>query len=152
MASEKLKAWEQQKGESQKAYAAFSIYLELEHRSISKVAEKLSVSVTNVRKWSGKNNWLERAAAYDSSIVEATRKDKIKLIKKAIERKLLISDKLFDKAMAALEQIGINRFSVRGITEALGLSNAVLNEAVEMTATTEEEGTIDTIIIQRRGD
>ena len=152
MANEKIKAWEQQKGESQKAYAAFSVYLELENRSISKVAEKLSVSIPNIRKWSGKNNWLARAAAYDSSIVEAKRKAIIKQAEKDAIRKNEVSDLLYEKAKPALAQLSLHRISAHGIVEMLTLSNALRDESRELQLANEEDENIDTIVIQRRGD
>lgn len=153
MASDKVKVWERQKGETDKAYAAFKIYLEIEDRSITKVAERLSVSVQNVRKWSGKNNWLDRAAAYDSSVVEATRKLKIASIKDAIRRKLDLADRLEEKALLALKEISLNRISGRTIVEMLTLANQLRNEAREIEMLFDEiKNDAPTIVIERRGD
>ena len=123
--------WERQSGETEKAYSAFKIFLEMEDRSISKVAKYLSVSVQNVRKWSSKYNWFERAAAYDSSIVESTRQLKIAAIKESLRRKVGIADKLEQKALKALEEISISRISGRTIVEMLTLANQLRNEVYE---------------------
>lgn len=151
MASE-IKIWERQKGETDKAYSAFKVYLEMKDRSIKKVAEKLSVSVPNVRKWASKFDWDERIAAYDSSIVEATRKSKIKAIKNSIERKNNVAGKLEDKALSALEQISLSRISARGIVEMLTLANMLRNEAQDAELSTDENEDIPTIIIKRAGE
>ena len=126
-----LKIWERQPGETEKAYSAFKIFLEMEDRSISKVAKYLSVSVQNVRKWSSKYNWFERAASYDSSVVESTRQLKIAAIKESLRRKVGIADKLEQKALKALEEISINRISGRTIVEMLTLANQLRNEVYE---------------------
>lgn len=146
--SNEIKIWEQQKGETNKAYYAFKTYLELEERSIPKVAEKLSVSTQNIKKWSSKNNWSERAAAYDSSVVEETRKAKIKLIKDDIKRKLLLADKLEEKALNALTQINLARISGRTIVEMLTLANQLRNEVRELETIFESQDDVPRIIIK----
>ena len=128
----KLKIWERQPDETEKAYSAFKIFLEMEDRSISKVAKYLSVSVQNVRKWSSKYDWFERAASYDSSIVEVTRKLKISAIKETIRRKTAIAGKLEEKALKALDEIKLNRISGRTIVEMLTLANQLRDEAMEV--------------------
>lgn len=152
MPSDKIKIWERQKGETSKAYSAFKVYLEMEDRGIQKVAERLSVSPQNIRKWSGKNNWEERAAAYDSSIVEAMRKSKIAAIKDTIRHKLDLADKLEKKALLALEQINLNRISGRTIVEMLTLANQLRNEAREIELLLEGlDNDAPVIVIERRG-
>ena len=57
--------FEQQERESNKAFAAFKIYLELgPERSLSAVAEKLGKSKTLIERWSGKFDWPARVQAY----------------------------------------------------------------------------------------
>jgi hypothetical protein len=57
--------FEQQERESNKAFAAFKIYLELgPERSLSAVAEKLGKSKTLIERWSGKYDWPARVQAY----------------------------------------------------------------------------------------
>lgn len=146
-----VKIWERQKNETDKAYSAFEIYLETESRSIKKVAEKLSVSAPNVRKWASKFDWTERAAAYDSSIVEETRSAKVTAIKNSIDRKNSIAGKLEDKALTALEQISLSRISARSIVEMLTLANTLRNE-VQDTELSADEGDVPTIVIKRAGD
>lgn len=148
-----LKIWERQPGETEKAYSAFKIFLEMEDRSILKVAKWLSVTVQNIRKWANKYNWLERAAAYDSSIVERTRQLKIEAIKESLQRKIGIADKLEQKALKALEEISLSRISGRTIVEMLTLANQLRNEVYE-TELKLDESNDDTpvIVIKRYGD
>ena len=149
--SSEIKIWERQKDETEKAYSAFKIYLEMEDRSIKNVAEMLRVSEQNVRRWTNKYNWSERAAAYDSSIVESTRKAKVKLIESAIKRKNNIAGKLEQKALQALENISLAKISARSIVEMLTLANVLRNEAQEIEMATEENDDVPQIIIKRAG-
>lgn len=58
--------------ETDKAWRAFSIYLDLgSDRGLSVVAKRLSVSIQLISKWAKKYNWSHRAAAYDNDIRNA---------------------------------------------------------------------------------
>ena len=58
-------AFEQQPKESDKAFAAFSLYLSQgSERSLAKVAKKLSRSKVLMEKWSSKFDWGARVVAY----------------------------------------------------------------------------------------
>jgi hypothetical protein len=58
-------AFEQQPKESDKAFAAFSLYLSLgSERSIDEVARKLNKSRTIIGRWSGRWQWVDRVAAH----------------------------------------------------------------------------------------
>jgi len=66
-------AFEQQPRESNKAFAAFSLYLSMgSERGLRELARKLDKSLTVVGKWSSKFDWPARVAAYGAhlSIVE----------------------------------------------------------------------------------
>ena len=76
MKNENLKAWERLSNESDAAFSAFKIYIELDERSYPKVSEKLSKSLTLIKRWAKKYYWKDRAAAYDNSLLEEERKEK----------------------------------------------------------------------------
>ncbi len=60
-------AFEQQPRESDKAFAAFSMYLSMgPERSLAKTATKLGRSKVLMEKWSSKFEWPARVAAYNS--------------------------------------------------------------------------------------
>ena len=62
-------AFEQQPRESNKAFAAFSLYLSLgAERSTAAVAAKLAKSEQLVRRWSAKFGWTGRVAAYGTHL------------------------------------------------------------------------------------
>src|SRR5262249_46968089 len=58
-------AFEQQPKESEKAFAAFSLYLSMgAERSLAKVGRKLGKSKVMMERWSRRFEWLERVDAY----------------------------------------------------------------------------------------
>lgn len=62
-----LRSWDRQPGETSKAYEAFVIYRDAgPARSVRFVSEQLSKSQTVIKRWSSGNNWVERAAEWDS--------------------------------------------------------------------------------------
>lgn len=71
---ETRKSWHRLPEETPKAFAAFSMYLQMppygeagDRRSIANVAARLGLSSTSgVELWSAKYNWIERTASYDS--------------------------------------------------------------------------------------
>lgn len=124
------KPWDRQKGESSKAYPAFVIYLQMENRSIQKVADLLSKNRQQLDKWANEFNWRERAAAYDSSIVEATRQDKISKLKEFNERKIRLASLMLDKSEEILNTISIKRGSFRAAVELGTAGNQMMTEAL----------------------
>jgi hypothetical protein len=67
-------AFEQQPKESEKAFAAFSLYLSMgPERSLVKLAAKLSRSKTVMGKWCGRFDWQARVAAYSEHMALVAR-------------------------------------------------------------------------------
>lgn len=59
--------WEMQPGETSKAFAAFCAYRDMgPERSLPKVCQMSARSLPNVKRWSERHRWVERAAAYDA--------------------------------------------------------------------------------------
>lgn len=82
-------AWDRQKDESSKAYAAFCVYRDLgPDRSLEKVRQNLDKPRS--RKWLGewcaKYNWVERTKAYDDYLEKKKREEKEKAILDMAER------------------------------------------------------------------
>ena len=66
--------FEQQPRESAKAFAAFSLYLNLgPERSTAAVASKLAKSEQLIRRWSAKFGWTDRVAAYAAHLAVVER-------------------------------------------------------------------------------
>ena len=62
-----LETWKRQSGESAKAYEAARIYFEMgAERSLEAVAQKCIKSISLLRRWSSRLNWVERAKDYDA--------------------------------------------------------------------------------------
>ncbi|MBI1178472.1 hypothetical protein GC207_13640 [bacterium] len=67
-------AFEQQPKESDKAFAAFSLYLSMgPQRSTAEVASKLAKSEQLIRRWSARWCWLDRVAAYATHMAAVER-------------------------------------------------------------------------------
>ncbi len=63
------KPWEQQQGESAKAFEAFKVYLDMgSERSLREVAGKLNKSLTLIGRWSSTHGWVDRVAEYDADL------------------------------------------------------------------------------------
>jgi hypothetical protein len=63
--NESLKPWEQQEGESEKAFEAFEMYLQMgPERSLAKAAQLLGKSTTLLEEWSRKHFWQSRVRAH----------------------------------------------------------------------------------------
>jgi len=67
MAHIKQYAWQQQPGESPKAFQAFVVYriFEPEERSLQRVGSELGKSRGLIERWSSRWGWVERAAEWD---------------------------------------------------------------------------------------
>jgi hypothetical protein len=66
--------FEQQPRESNKAFAAFSLYLSLgPERSLDVVRKKLGKSARLIQRWSGKFDWTERVAAHGTHLAVVER-------------------------------------------------------------------------------
>jgi hypothetical protein len=57
--------WEQQKGESKKAFDAFVVYRDQEKRSYAEVGRAVGKSKTQMDRWGSRWHWVVRVAAYD---------------------------------------------------------------------------------------
>jgi hypothetical protein len=108
-----LKVWDRQPGESSRSWSGFVVYRDLPsgERTIQIVAETIQKTPSLVRRWSAENNWVSRAAEYDSyvdretvqkALIEAERKKFEMLARhtntvvhvqnRAVERFLAITD------------------------------------------------------------
>lgn len=96
-----LDPWDRQPGETSKAYEAFSIYRDMgAQRTVRSVAEHLNKSGTLIAGWSGKHDWVARAAAFDSIPGKAVAKAYQEMAADIAAQHRRLSDKL----MARLEE------------------------------------------------
>lgn len=62
-----MNIWEKQKGEGAKAFQAFTLFRDdTEGRSYPAVARALSKSLTIIKRWGARWNWVSRAEAFDA--------------------------------------------------------------------------------------
>ncbi len=104
--------WEQQPGESAKAFEAFAAYRDMgTSRSTAKVAQKLSKSKTLIDRWSGTWNWVERVRAYDRELDKQAHARAVQDVRQMTDRHIRIAMQLQRKALEALDQLDINKLS-----------------------------------------
>lgn len=99
-------SWEQQPGESAKAFEAFATYRDMgAKRSLRKLTQQLHKNLTTVRDWSVKWNWQERVRAYDRELDRQVREQAIRSVRQMTDRHIRIAMQLQAKAVQALENI-----------------------------------------------
>lgn len=65
--------WDRRPGETSPAWAAFVVYRDMgAERSTARVAQELGKSKTLADRWSGANEWVARAAAWDAHLDAAS--------------------------------------------------------------------------------
>lgn len=102
--------WERLENEGTKPYEAFAIYRDMgRERGIRKVAAELGKSETLISRWSGKFDWVKRAAAWDDEqdriAREIAQKEQAEEIRKMRKRHSELAKKMMDKAEEALAAI-----------------------------------------------
>lgn len=104
--------WEQQPGESAKAFEAFAVYRDMGvERSVRKVTQRLNKSLTLIGKWSSRYNWPERARAYDRDLDRQAHAQAVRDVRSMTNRHIRIAMQLQAKALEALEQLDVTTLS-----------------------------------------
>ena len=104
--------WEQQPGESAKAFEAFAIYRDMGvERYVRKVTQRLNKSLTLIGKWSSRYNWPERARAYDRDLDRQAHAQAVREVRSMTNRHIRIAMQLQAKALEALEQLSVATLS-----------------------------------------
>ena len=112
------KPWERQKGESEKAYEAFSVYRDMgEKRTLTAVAGQLRKSGSLIRRWKGRWDWSERVRAYDNDLEKEARAKAIKDRKDMTSRHIGIAMQLQKKALEALQGLSVQDMTAKDIKE-----------------------------------
>ena len=88
--------WERQLRESDEAYEAFQIYLSLgAERSIRTVAQRCTKNESLIKRWSSRDNWVERVRAYDNWLFAEENKAQLKVVRQRAINKGKLSDHAF---------------------------------------------------------
>lgn len=128
------KAWERQKGESEKAFEAFKLYRDMgEERTISAVVKMLGKSRNLIDRWGKRWNWKERVRAYDNELEKQAKEKAVKDYKNMTERHIKIAIQLQDKALKALKNLKTEEMAAKDIREFIKMATDLerLNRTVE---------------------
>ena len=98
--------WERQSGESYAAFEAFQTYLTA--RSYPKVAEKLSKSVTLMKRWAKRHNWRERADAWDNEVSRRAMEQASADYAAMIERQINIGRMMQSRGANSIQQMNLS--------------------------------------------
>lgn len=142
------KLWERLNGESEQAYSAFKIFLQMESRTISAVGKKCGKSRNLIDRWASKYFWRERADAWDKSILEEERKARIKNRAKAVTRQENLGKLLQQKAAEILQNANTKKGSFYAATQMIEIGCKLINESYEFEKADSDDSTI-TINITR---
>lgn len=111
------KIWLRREDESTKAFSAFKTYLETEDRTLKKVAEKCSKSITLMQRWSSAYEWRKRATAYDNAKFTEKYKGYLKRFDKFLENQFSTNEKLQARLMKTLTSKDMDKASWRSILD-----------------------------------
>lgn len=136
--------WEQQEGEGSRAFAAFTVYLEMGgDRSLRAVGQKCTKSIPLIKRWSAAHRWVDRAAAYDAELQRQAYAAANKKVKLMLDRHIRISLELQAIALEALAIIDPKDIDPKTLLSMLMTSTKMEREAreelVRLTAPKEDD-------------
>ena len=135
------KPWSRQKGETEKAFEAFSIYRDMgEARTFTAVSEKLQKSYTLIRRWKEKWLWEERVLAYDNTLEDEGMKQAKKEYRAMLARHTNLAMGLQQKAVIALNDLDPKDMTVRDIKDCIKMATDLEVQARGMNLGNEETG------------
>lgn len=135
--------WEQQEDESIKAFEAFSLYRDMEKRSIDKVAKALSKSNQLISRWSRVHEWTKRVTAWNLEQDRIVRERQIEDIKKMRKRHADLATAMLIKATQALQRIPIDEVKAADVSRMVDIAAKL--ERIS-------RGDSETIIEERQGE
>ncbi len=136
--------WERQPNETEKAYAAFSVYRDMaDKRTIQAVCDEIGKSYQAVYRWVSKYEWKDRVRLYDNWLEHEARKDVITQKKKMIAQQLKISRAIQAKALKAFSKADESKMTFKDMKELLKLGTEleqnIIDRSAEMYAEKDEE-------------
>lgn len=106
MEPDEIRPWDRQPGETSKAYEAFVIYRDMgSQRTVRGVAEHLTKSEQLIKGWSGKNDWVARAAAWDSMPGRAVQEAYEEMAARVAQQHERVATKLMARLESHLDQL-----------------------------------------------
>jgi hypothetical protein len=132
--------WKRMPGESTKAYAAFCTYRDKgPERSISKAHELMTGERANIGRWelwSGRFDWVRRAAAYDDHLDGIARRAMEAKRARIAERQASLAEAMLARLACRLESLDLEQLSpsdcARWLDVATKVQRLVLGEPTEI--------------------
>lgn len=124
--------WEQQTGESARAYEAFRTYRDLEPsaRSIRRVAQELGKSATLVGRWSSTCRWVERAEAWDREQDRLWQADLRARRRTIVDRHLRVAQAAQGKIVQRLVGLDAEKLTVVELIRLLEVASRIERDAL----------------------
>ena len=105
--------WERQKGETHKAFEAFTVYRTTgRRRSIKNAAQALKKQASLLGRWSSKWNWVERAAEWDAYYEAEQEDEEAEELEKAHIRHRIMARQGLDKIFLRLQSMNPDQIPV----------------------------------------
>lgn len=116
MARKGKQPWERRPEESEKNYEAFWCYVSIgTGRTFQEVAKRLSKSRVIIERWARANDWRNRAAAWDASIIEEAHEKAVKDYAAMIERHIKLGQLLQKNAVDGLKDRDLKKASFHSL-------------------------------------
>jgi len=145
-----VNAWDRLSSESAKAYAAFSLYLEMDTaRSLVAVSRKCGKHKSLLERWSVRHRWQERARDYDVALAQTDFENAISARREMKFRHRQVARLLIEKAAAAAKRLNPAKLGASAVGRifdaATRAERAALGEGEEQYASV-------SIVVQRASD
>lgn len=132
--------WERKHGETEKAFEAFLIYKNLgPGRTQIDVAQKLSKSVSLIRRWASEWEWKNRVIAWDSDVEQKAKEEAQKELKAMILRHIKIGMKIQEKGLKGLDHLDPKRMGAISVREFLDFGTKLEREARALITQSEQD-------------
>jgi hypothetical protein len=127
-------SWERKRDESQRAFAAFQLYIHAENRRLADVGAKLipACSAANVARWSTRHNWQARAFAWDREQDRIQQEQEARDRSAARKRHLAISQEMQSLALRGLLELKVKAASGGALNMSPSEIENMLTQAVKL--------------------
>jgi hypothetical protein len=123
--------WERLHGESAKAFEAFVRYRDMgPERSLAKVARELGKSTTIIERWSARDSWVQRVAAWEEEQDRIWRDQQVASRREVGRRQLRIANAMQAQLVQALTRLDLAALSPRDLGYWLDISTRVQRQAL----------------------
>jgi len=140
--------WTRREGESEPAYDAFRMYLNMgADRTYEKVSEQSQKSTALIAKWGRLNKWRARVLAYDQHMETAATDGHAEEMRRVRQGHLQLSEKLLDHLDRRLDEyITANADPSVRWTQAFSAATKAQEAALRMKETGKESGMLERAI------